>query len=298
MNTTTNFHRSLATALLCSAFAAGISCGESESPKRLRQAIASGDVGREWRHDPAMSRFLLGASSEVRTEGSLRRIIGRHGVIAIEANGSILTVPNATSPVHDAGPFSQNPSEHHALVQEYFRASGLPSEELGGLSVTTQMRGSGRRDLPKGKDELVGYTTHIERRVGGIPVPASQAWAMFNARREVVSEGVYWPAISADVVSAAQQLLARTQQPAELQKLRESIRQTFPELGNLDGTVVILHAPSSHQGGFYAMAAYQVIAPSKGGKASLLRFDADGKRIVTPEEKPAPIPGGVRAATP
>jgi hypothetical protein len=288
-----NRHSMFRAALLCPVLAA-VSCSDSDSPKPLFQAISVAQAGKEWRHDPAMSRFLLGTSVEVRTEGSLRRIVGSHGVLGIEANGSILAVPNAGSPVHDAGPFSQNSGEHNAFVQEYFMASGLPPEEMGELSVTTQMRGSGTRDQKRRKDELVGYATHIERRLGGVAVPASHAWAMFNSRREVVREGVYWPAIPGAVVLEAQQLAARVQQPAEHQKLRDDVRKSFPELGNLEGRVVILHSPSSHHGEFYAMAAYQIVSPN-GGKAALLRFDAGGRRIITPQETPPSMPDSLRA---
>ena len=130
--------------------------------------------------------------------------------------------------------------------------------------------------------EFVAYTTHIERVVGGIPVLESQAWASFNARDEVVSEGVFWPPISADVVARASAMRDAIADPVKHAELRSTISRTMPELGKIEGRVVIAHTPASYGGTITAISSYDVIMPGEG--SYVRHFDESGAEVKLPRE--------------
>jgi hypothetical protein len=101
-------------------------------------------------------------------------------------------------------------------------------------------------------------------------VEDSRAYASFNDVGEVTLEGVHWPAISADIVQEARKLRDIVLDLSAHATLRANIKQKgFPELGNLDGRVQIVHTPSIVRDKVVARAVYRVHARGQ-GKVALL----------------------------
>jgi hypothetical protein len=127
------------------------------------------------------------------TEGNFYKVVGDDGVLATdESNGAVLGVPNGGSPAVLVGPLTSNSDEHNAFVEDYFKTTGLPSTEIDAVHANTMMAGgmaAGGKRLP---DRLVGFSSVVTRRLGGVRVAESFAWARFNKDAEAVAEGVYY----------------------------------------------------------------------------------------------------------
>lgn len=260
-------------------------------------AVTDGPIaGKEFRHSLSVSRFRIGQVVTQVGEAGVARTVGTFGVFAVEqANGAVLAVPsspgipkrNAAS-IPSVKALTTDASIHNARVFEYFRAAGLPTSEVGGMHVTTTMEGSApirQRTILPSDSHFVAYTTHLERQIDGIPVTDSQAWASFNANDEVTSEGVFWPAIPAEVVAQAQTLRKLTADAARHNALRSSIQKTMPELGDTAGRVVIAHTPPSYRGPITTVAVYEVTP--RGIGAYVHRFDETGSPVVLAGDAPS-----------
>jgi hypothetical protein len=177
-------------------------------------------------------------------------------------------------------PLTNVASVHNEHVLKYFLNAGVPANEVGGVHVTTSMAGSGTKSqsgLDGINGELVAYTTHLERYVDGVPVSGSQAWASFNNRGEVISEGVYWPAISQEVVLRARRIRGIVENADAHARLRAAIKSKIPSLGNEPGRAVITHTHSAYDGPVAVQAAYEVIPAGEG--SSVRRFDENGDAL-------------------
>jgi hypothetical protein len=164
----------------------------------------------------------------------------------------------------------------------------VPAAEVSGTHVTTTMAGGGT--VASGQpstQRLLWYSTHLERSVGGIPVEGSFAYTALDKSGAAISEGVYWPALPADVVLRAQQLSRRLASPDERTKFLEATRSAYPEISKSAGHVTIVHSSAGHQGRFEAHAVYSVIVrgPMR-GKATILHLDDTGAALVLDEERP------------
>ena len=184
---------------------------------------ASGQGGTKYAHTLGASHFAVGEGSHHETEGPFERVIGDKGVFFVDTvTGASLAVPNGLAlpkPPADAQasanyspealgypqPMTTNPDEHSAAVKAYLVAAGVPASEVSGMHVTTTMAGGGpvRDGVQPAQSKLLWYTTHLERSLGGIPVESSYAFAALDNTGKVITEGVYWPAIPASVVSNA-----------------------------------------------------------------------------------------------
>jgi len=268
-----------------------INCGqgapsEDSLPQNPVPAQSGASVsGRAYVHTLAVSGFRLGLGPKTVREGGWDKMVGNEGVFATDIrNGFVLAVPNADAPSLLAPALTSNASIHSERVLAYFRAAGTPDDEIGGTHVTTTMRGTAPmgKVLMPAESTFVSYTTHLERVIAGIPVVESQAWASFNARNEVMSEGVYWPAISSSVIRGAIALRNTLSDPAKHAQLRDLVRRSVPDLGDVEGKVVITHTPATYAEPMAAIPSYDVILPGEG--SYVRHFDESGREVFLPNE--------------
>jgi hypothetical protein len=131
-------------------------------------------------------------------------------------------------------PMTTNPDEHSAAVAAYLVAAGVPAAEVSGMHVTTTMAGGGpvRDGVQPAQSKLLWYTTHLERSLGGVPVESSYAFAALDNGGRVITEGVYWPAIPANVVSNARAFAERLAAPRERTAFMTKVRKAAPGAGD------------------------------------------------------------------
>jgi len=115
------------------------------------------------------------------------------------------------------------------------------------------------------------------RRVDGIPVVASIAFAHLDSSDESTNEGFYWPGVPADVVAAAESLRARLADPDAL----AAFKAKLPEEARGDGQVMIHHSSSGATPPLAAAATYDVEVTGVLGRGSTQSFDADGNALDT-----------------
>jgi hypothetical protein len=175
-------------------------------------------------------------------------------------------------------------------VRRYLVSAGIPEEEVSGTHVTTTMAGGGpvSGGVQPSESRLLWYTTHLDRAVRGITVEGSYAFAALDADERVITEGVYWPSISARVVERAQAFKRRLESGTGLSDFQASVRRQQPIVREATGEVKIVHTTGSYHGEFGAQALYVVVVRSpNGGKAQILRFDDTGAPVRMPDEVPS-----------
>ena len=262
-------------------------------------ALAVGTEGVMYEHSLEKSRFDVGAGVHEEVQGPYERVVGDKGVFLVDTvTGAALAIPNA--PLIPKGttlvsedypqPLTKNPGEHSAMVRTYLVAAGVPAAEVSGTHVTTTMAGGGpvSDGVQPSQSKLLFYTTHLERSLGGIPVEGSYAFAALDSAGHVITEGVYWPAISASVVYKAQALKQRLASANEKAAFLADVQAKRPDVGNAVGTVKIVHTSAGYHGEFEANAVYSVVMRSAaGGKGEIVRFDDTGAPVVMADELPS-----------
>src|SRR4029453_7328262 len=98
------------------------------------------------------------------------------------------------------------------------------------------------------QSKLLWYTTHLERSLAGIPVEGSFAFAALDSAGDVITEGVYWPAIPADIVRKAQRLKDRLDSVDEWHAFLARVKAVQPEVGEAVGEVKIVNTPAGYHG--------------------------------------------------
>lgn len=277
--------------LLCAPLA--ISCAEPErdgvvSGRSLAQQAASAEPvsGKAYQHRISSSHFPLTSSAKTVRRGTTEFITDAVGVFSTNLLTTASLAVRSTVPLDKLPkPFTRDSGVHNGLVREYFSRAGFPMEEVSGMHVTTAMRGGG----PAGdqsaysKAELLWYTSHLERSVAGIPVEGSFAFAAFDDSGAIITEGVYWPAIPADVVTEAVAFARQIASDDGLAAFLEPItreRELHPEH---KGELRIVHTTSTYEGGFVAIPLY-VAFGNRGGKVPVWRFDRTGIARKLPDE--------------
>jgi hypothetical protein len=262
------------------------------------EGLAVGTEGVMYEHRLEKSRFDVGAGARDEVDGPYERVVGDKGVFLVDTiTGAALAVPNA-SPVPKGTPVSKdypqpltkNPGEHSAVVRAYLLAAGVPAAEVSGTHVTTTMAGGGpvSDGVQPSQSKLLFYTTHLERSLGGIPVEGSYAFAALDSAGQVITEGVYWPAISASVVHEAQALKQRLTSTSEKAAFLADVQAKRPDVGKEAGTVKIVHTSAGYHGEFEANAVYSVVVRSAHrGKAEIVRFDDTGAPVLMADELPS-----------
>jgi hypothetical protein len=250
--------------------------------------------GARYEHRIENSRFDVGAGAHDEVEGPYERVVGDKGAFLVDmVTGATLAVPTLVVPKRAASgsnyrrALTEDPDEHSALVREYLVAAGVPAAEVSGTHVTTTMAGGGplRGGVQSSQSTLLWYTTHLERSLDGIPVEGSFAFAALDSAGQVITEGVYWPAIPSSVVRRAQALKQRLDSPHEKTAFLARVRAARSDVGNAVGEVKIVHTSAGHHGTFEAEAVYSVVVRSaSGGKAQIVRFDDTGTPVLMADE--------------
>jgi hypothetical protein len=187
--------------------------------------------------------------------------------------------------------FTANPDEHSAAVKSYFLSLGLPSSEIGGMHVTTLMRGGGSLAvIEKQKLEFVHYTSHMERFVGGVPVEGSHAYAAIDVNGDLIAESVLWPTIPQEIVANAIKLAKRLSTESEKADFLSTLRAVAP-FDETSGQVKILHTSWTYRGAFEAHVVYDVLSPA-GAKQHSIHFTESGEQFRMPEERASGLPDG------
>jgi hypothetical protein len=262
---------------------------DAPAPGTQAAALDGATSGLAYEHNLQRSRFDVGDRAVTEVDGPIVRIRGKRGVFAVDrTTRAVLAVPTAVSQDQYPEPLSQRADEHTSVARDYLIRAGVPAAEVSGTHVTTTMAGGG--SMASGEpltQRLLWYSTHLERSVGGIPVESSFAYTALDSSGAAISEGVYWPALSSDVVLRAQQLSHRLGSPAERAKFLEATSSAYPEISKTEGKVTIVHSSAGYQGRFEAHAVYSVIVrgPMR-GKAKILHLDDTGAPLVIDEERP------------
>jgi len=264
-------------------------------PELQSEALTVTMEGAQYEHRIEKSRFNVGASERHEAEGPYKRIVGAKGAFMIDTvTGATLAVPHA--PVIPKGTqegsdfpraLTENPDIHSALVQAYLVAAGVPAAEVSGTHVTTTMAGGGpvSGGIQPSQSKLLWYTTHLERSLGGIPVEGSFAFAALDSAGDVITEGVYWPAIPAHIVLNAQRLEDRLDSVDEWHAFLARIKAVQPDVGDTVGKVKIVHTSAGHHGPFEAKAVYSIVVRSANrGKAQIMWFDDTGASVKMADE--------------
>lgn len=255
----------------------------------LRGAAAQSQGGLlEYRHTPDRSRMVTGPHTASRREDGQDKIVGDWGTLAIDlANGHSQGVPNADAPMLEGPPFGSTLEEHNEHVKQMFLAAGVPEDEIGSVqgSVGSGYRGrAGEAPRPFGDP---WYVSTLTRTTGGIPVAESFAWARINARDEVASEAVYWPAIPQKVVDQAKALQAKLDDPRE--RAAFIGRLPIPDRREAEsGRVAIRHSSAVVDGPFEAYAVFDVTRRTDNGASYTQHFDANGVEVRLPQDRRAP----------
>lgn len=244
-------------------------------------------------HRAAASKFRFGATRRELSEAAWGKVVGSEGVFATDAfTGAVRANPNGDAPSVQAAALSTDPEVHNKRVLSYFRAAGLPVDQVGGAHVTTIMKVEGAADelIKSQRPKFVAYTTIVERVIDGIRVPDSFAWARFNERDEVVAEGVYWPMIPASAIASARALRDHLADTAGGEAFRTSLGVN--DASAKGGLVTIRHSAATSRAAFEAFASYDVHVPYGGqnGRGHTVHFDASGKPRTLAEAAPDATP--------
>jgi hypothetical protein len=283
----------------------GVLASQALTAAAAESPVSTGS-GEKYQHELEKSRFDLGDGVHRETDALFERAVGVKGVFLVDkVTGASLAIRNSSllpkPPLGQAGasdssefpayqqPLTKNPDEHSAAVRTYLLTAGIPEGEVSGTHVTTTMAGGGpvRDGLQPSQSKLLWYTTHLERSLGGIPVEGSYAFAALDSARNVITEGVYWPAIPAGVVFRAQALAERLASPAGQASFFATVKKAQPDLGDAaaTGEVKIVHTAAGYHGNFQARAVYSTVVQSAvGGKAQIRNFDENGAPVRLDDE--------------
>jgi hypothetical protein len=217
--------------------------------------------GQSYEHSYERSRFRVGVVARSEGDAAHEAVVGENGVFYVNSNTRAALAVRSASNAGLPTPFSTDAAVHSAVVKDYFLRAGIPANEVSGTHVTTTAM-TGASMAPGGKfssPKLLYYTTHLERSVGGIRVEGSLAFAALDKAGDVISEGVYWPALPADVIGRAQALVRLLSSKTTRNAFVDRIRNVVPEAAAGDGEVKIVHTSGSNDGPFDAKAVYVVV---------------------------------------
>jgi len=233
-------------------------------------------------YDLSRSRFAFGSTPSEEQVSTMTRWVGSDGVVAIESCGSEQGIMNAGAPEETLPDWSPDPVALAAHVREYFVSMGVDPCQILDDGVT----GSGSAGCSGGATDgascqpLTGSSMiDLARGVDGIRVVESRAYARFNVNDQTTSESLYWPAISAEVVTSARSFAGKLADASAL----AAYKAQLPSNAQGDGQVVIHHSSCMYPAApFQAAATYDVLQTNPTGMMeATISFDADGNRVTT-----------------
>lgn len=216
------------------------------------EAAVSGTTVPGYTHNFASSRFAIGSGVQNVNAGDRAKVVGSNGTFAtLSANGAVFASLNARSPLAQTLPWADSAAAHNALVVQYFTGAGLPSNQVGVTSISSSIGGGGVGGQTP-TQVFYGYDSSIIRTVQGIIVVESVAHAEFNSNGDVVSEGVYWPALPQSVFDDARAISSMVSDsvagPAFIARLPAT---------PTNGRVVVRHSGATYPTTFVAFGCYE-----------------------------------------
>ncbi|MBK7582519.1 MAG: hypothetical protein IPI67_20270 [Myxococcales bacterium] len=248
----------------------------------------------KYQHEFSRSRFVAGAAAQARVESGFQKVVGEFGVFATDGhNGAVTAIPHGASGRELAEPFTDDEGVHNKAVLDYFLGAGIPPAQVGSASVTTVIEGTGTlvdgRDAPP---RFVAFNTVLERRVSGVQVADSFAWARLAKDGSVVSEGVYWPELDSNVINDAIQLDQTLSNPSVKVGLIAHAKAVLPDLDETSLHAVVHHSPYWYPGAFRSYAVLDAIVGTAGRKPLTVHLAAGGVPVVLDHENLASAPVG------
>jgi hypothetical protein len=250
----------------------------------------SATAGVAYEHSFARSGFDIGVNARSRSLPGSEIVEGTDGAFYINAHTraalATRSAPNISranaAQVQLPTPFSSKAKVNEDAVKSYLTAAGVPVSEVSATHVTTTMITggpvSGAWD-PK-DTRLLYYTAHLERALGGVPVQGSFAFAALDGMDQVITEGVYWPAIPASVVAAAQNFSQQLGNATNRASFIAKVRRARAEAADVAGQVKIVHTSANSDAPFSAIAAYVVVHKTAQGARSVTdMFDENGTPV-------------------
>lgn len=271
--------------------------GAPVAPAPPAGAIAAAGGISGYQHGRAKSRFSPGDNVRRIDQFGFLKEVGSTGVFATNrANGGVLAIPNASKTSSPVTPYGMTPEEHNKFVRNYFVEAGIPEDQAAGVHIATLLEARGKVGEGKPQVHVSGYYSVLERAVDGVPVVDSFAWARVDQKGTVVSEAVYWPAISADVAREA----ARFKEILATPERVKAFEARLPA-GLEQGQLVIRHASATISGPFEAFACFDArqgvraptpklpegVAPAVAvsGSTMIRHFDSNGVELHLPQER-------------
>ena len=240
-------------------------------------------------HALSASHFKIGQNPTLElTTPQMQRWRGSLGAFAVDpGNGSACGLLDATSPT---GPYDLDEKTNANKVKAYFVAAGLPADQVGEIQATYQsgmMGGSTVQAAPM-NFQLASITSILRRRVSGVLVVESEAWATLTTSGDVDMECVFWPPLDNSAVNSAvtwaKALADGPTHAAYLAKLPGKVQR--------DVGVVIHHTDMSIHTPAKAYASYDAVIDTA-SHASARHFDQDGVEFRLPQEiAPQPAKAG------
>jgi hypothetical protein len=253
---------------------------------------------RGYQHGADRSKFAVGVGAHRVNEHGYLKLTGADGTIARDQlNGSVFSVPKARAPGQRLTPYGDSPAAHNRFVLDYFRANGLPADQIGRVQGRMLLEATGRSDeQERAVPHVTGYYSVVERVIEGIPVEDSFAWARVNSAGVVVEEGVYWPGLPRTTVEKARQLRDAWKDQKRRSELLDRVHGEDPRT-----EIAIRHSSAGSHDPFEAFACIDVHVDStppatnralrdstNGGlsQTSYVRhFDLSGNEIRLPQER-------------
>lgn len=157
-------------------------------------------------HAQSRSRFETGPESAMATEDGRDVVRGSWGRLTTWKSGRMAALLDSDAPARSAR-MLLDAEVHNQAARAYFVGAGLPEDQIDAVVIHGTVAFSGPSGSPEAEvPRPVDYTTLISRQVRGIPVAESHAWVTFTADGRVVREAVFWPAIPAAVMAAAERV--------------------------------------------------------------------------------------------
>jgi len=249
---------------------------EPDNISMSTQALSETGTISGYNHVVARSRFRLGQQLAVSLEGGFQKWVGSYGIFAVDSvNGSATALSNANAPTPSFEGITAD--SHNSMTLAYFTGAGLPSNQVGGVRTTVNSYGHG---APSDPQVPLGfsYNSIVTRVANGIPVQDSHAWAQFDANGDVISEDVYWPALPAATVAAAQALAQVLSDPAQSVTF---LAKLPPSLGSGSGAVALRHTSEFQRSPLAVYASYDVYDEKTAG---VRHFDNTATEFHLPQE--------------
>lgn len=275
-------------------------CATVDLPEPPRSGTIAAPAGGAdgYQHGFDGSRFVVGDAAHRSVQYGYLKQRGDSGTIAIKlSNGSAFGVPNAGIEYASSSRYGGAPDDHNAQVRAYFLALGLPASQVADVRAMTLLQADGQLgETSPAAPRILGYYSVVSRKVEGVPVPDSFAWARLNAEGRVLQEGVYWPALPPAVIAELRAFKTALADPEQ----RRTLMARVPT--NAGGTALVIHHSSSEEDQLRAFASLDattrafLVAPRdndkrqsigssrEGGTSVVHHYDINGNERFLPQE--------------